>query len=346
MRSPIASGLLGALVALLPPDLWAQDGAGRRVDFAREVWPILEKSCVRCHGARKDPSGRTRKPKGGLRLDGKHWILAGGENGPVVKPGDPARSPLWTRTVLDPDDDDFMPAKGDPLTEAQTDILRRWIEQGATFGDWRGAPGPAGTDEAASPAKAIALPSRVALAARLGRGLPPAAPDLIERARAHGALVSAEQPGSPLLRVEFFGSQDRVDDDTVRQLVPLRDHITHLNLSGTRVTDRGLALLARMPRLTWLDLHDTRITDRGVAALVGLKELRHLNLYGTPVTDRGLRALENLTSLEALFVWNTKVTGAGVERLRSALGKTRIVQRMELPEPVQGDTDRPRRRRR
>ena len=42
-------------------------------------------------------------------------------------------SSLYTLTILDPDDDDIMPPKGDPLSKEQTDLLKVWIEQGA---DW------------------------------------------------------------------------------------------------------------------------------------------------------------------------------------------------------------------
>ena len=60
-------------------------------------------------------------------------VIKGGEYGTALVPGDPDESSLYTLTILDPDDDDIMPPKGDPLSKEQTDLLKVWIEQGA---DW------------------------------------------------------------------------------------------------------------------------------------------------------------------------------------------------------------------
>jgi hypothetical protein len=103
------------------------------VQFDQEVWPILEAKCVTCHG----PEDQFND----LRLDSKAAILKGGKNGKVVTPGDPAKSSLYVRVSLPPDDLDIMPAEGDPLTAAQIDTLKRWIAGGADFGSWTGAGG-------------------------------------------------------------------------------------------------------------------------------------------------------------------------------------------------------------
>ena len=132
MRSSI---LCLALTASLPAQ-----GTGV---FEREVWPILEAKCLNCHkGPYKDARGRTRKPKGDLRLDGAGWILAGGTEGASVVPGDADASPLYQRVVLPDDDDDQMPAKGEPLTAEEKQVLAAWISAGASFGGWVGEPGP------------------------------------------------------------------------------------------------------------------------------------------------------------------------------------------------------------
>ena len=95
------------------------------VDFKRQVRPILEVYCLKCHG--------DEKPKGGLNLVTLAGALKGGEDGPSLVPGDPAKSPLYTTTTLPPDHDDVMPPKGDKLTKAEQDTLKAWIEQGAKW---------------------------------------------------------------------------------------------------------------------------------------------------------------------------------------------------------------------
>ncbi len=99
--------------------------AAAKVDFVLEVKPILESACLSCHGP--------EKAKGDLKLTTRALAIKGGEKGTCLKPGQPAESRLFTSTILPPGHDDLMPPKGDPLTRTQTEVLRRWIEQGA---DW------------------------------------------------------------------------------------------------------------------------------------------------------------------------------------------------------------------
>src|SRR5882672_3585799 len=101
--------------------------AAEKVDFDKQIKPILEFNCVRCHGP--------EKPKGALRLDTKDGTLKGGDTGTALVPGKPDQSPLYTSTVLPADDDKHMPPKGDPLKKEDTELLRFWIEQGATWPD-------------------------------------------------------------------------------------------------------------------------------------------------------------------------------------------------------------------
>jgi mono/diheme cytochrome c family protein len=94
--------------------------ADRRVDFVKDVQPILATRCVACHG----PKVR----KGGLRLDVKASALSGGH----VVPGDSANSPL-IRRVAGLGAEARMPPKGPGLTPRQVAVLRAWIDQGASW---------------------------------------------------------------------------------------------------------------------------------------------------------------------------------------------------------------------
>ncbi len=97
----------------------------RPVDFTREIAPILNASCISCHGAERQ--------KGGYRLDSPTAAVRGGEaHSPAIVPGDSAASPL-IRLVAGLGPDTRMPAKGDPLTPEQIGLLRGWIDQGAKW---------------------------------------------------------------------------------------------------------------------------------------------------------------------------------------------------------------------
>lgn len=108
-------------VGISLPSLWAADP----VDFKKQVRPILEAYCLKCHGA--------EKPKGGLSMVTLADVLKGGDGGPALKPGDPAKSSLYVTTTLPADHDNVMPPKGDKLTKEQQETLKVWIEQGATW---------------------------------------------------------------------------------------------------------------------------------------------------------------------------------------------------------------------
>ncbi len=111
-----------------------------KINFEKQIYPILENSCVNCHKAPYTKEGRTRptKPKADLRFDAAFGFVKGGENGAVVVPKDPSKSSLLQRTMLDEDHDDFMPPKGDVLTAEQKELVKKWIEEGADFGGWKG----------------------------------------------------------------------------------------------------------------------------------------------------------------------------------------------------------------
>ena len=100
------------------------------VDFDLEVRPLLASSCVHCH--------QPERSEGELMLHTAQAILTGGELGPVIDPGFPEQSSLYTSTTLPPDHDERMPPEGAPLSPWQTDRLRDWIAQGAKWaGDER-----------------------------------------------------------------------------------------------------------------------------------------------------------------------------------------------------------------
>jgi hypothetical protein len=101
--------------AKLPPP------ASETVDFKRDIQPIVEKSCVKCHGR-----GRN---KGGFVFETRESLLKGGDSGPVVIEGNSAESPL-IELVSGIDPDSVMPAKGTKLTAHEVGLMRAWIDQG------------------------------------------------------------------------------------------------------------------------------------------------------------------------------------------------------------------------
>jgi mono/diheme cytochrome c family protein len=101
----------------LPPS------AAHKVDFAKDIRPLLEHSCFKCHGEEKQ--------KGGFRMDQRGSMLKGGDSGmAAVVPGNAEKSGLLHR-VKSEDEDEVMPPKGERLTAAQVALLEQWVNEGA-----------------------------------------------------------------------------------------------------------------------------------------------------------------------------------------------------------------------
>ena len=230
--------LAGCIACML--FLWALFANGAlaqsKVNFEKEVLPLLEAHCIECHRAPyEDARGRLRKPKAGLRLDGKGFLLKGSHVEKVLIPGNAVKSSLVQRVALPADHEDIMPPKGEPLSPEQIDRLRRWVAEGADFGTWQGAAG----SEAKVSGTSVPVPSYQKKLGALAAGLEPLSRKTIERAAGSKALIWPVATGSPLLRVSFQGSSAEVKDRDLAALLPLAAHVVELHLGRTKVTDRG-----------------------------------------------------------------------------------------------------------
>ena len=78
---------------------------------------------------------RRGRRKSGFSLLFRTDALAKNKSGkPAIVPGDPDKSEMIRRLTLK-DPEERMPYKHDPLSEKEIDVLRRWIKQGAPWGD-------------------------------------------------------------------------------------------------------------------------------------------------------------------------------------------------------------------
>ena len=110
-----------------------------------------------------------------------------------------------------------------------------------------------------------------------------------------------------------FGGQTGLSDADVMKLGRLPE-LVELNLSYTRITDRGLASL-ELPKLSRLYLAETRITDAALARISQYENLVSLDLSGTKITNKELPALGKLKKLSRLFLARTEITGEAVKSL-------------------------------
>lgn len=95
---------------------WAEDKRDAVPDFQRDVLPIFEAKCLRCHGA--------KRRDGKLDMRTLEAMLAGGVSGPAFKPGNAQKSLLIELLHYNE-----MPPKKEPprVTKEELELLRRWI---------------------------------------------------------------------------------------------------------------------------------------------------------------------------------------------------------------------------
>ena len=295
--------------------------------FGAFIQPILDDRCIACHQA--------RRAKGGLALDTREAIEAGGDDGPVIVAGRAEESELIHRIWLPLQSEDHMPPEGSPqLTVAEAELIRWWIDEGASFEETLTQAEPTeviqtilgeyGLDEIRTGIFALDVP-------------PPDSQDVAALA-ALGVSVSPLAEDEPFLQVRCLDSDACSGDRLTSALHELAPQIAWLDLGRTNADDVTVAALSELPHVTRLHLEQTAITDEGLENLSGMEYLEYLNLYGTAVSDSGLQHLMSLDALHSLYLWQTNVTEDGAATLEGALPDLEVNLGLSL-EPVQEEGD-------
>src|SRR6185295_5092201 len=135
-RRAVCPGRRNRLPHLAAALFFAGSSFAKRVDFKRDVSPILEQACATCHNA--------AKAAGGLAVTSRKALL----DKKSIVPGKPDASLLYKLAAMPAGRAGAMPPGGPRLPEDKLDVLKRWIEQGANWpaGVTLKAPGGAGDE--------------------------------------------------------------------------------------------------------------------------------------------------------------------------------------------------------
>lgn len=281
-------------------------GMAAEADFSKSVQSVLEARCIDCHGSKKQ--------KGDLRLDSLKDALS------ALKPGESGESELFKRIVLPSDHEDIMPPKGEPLTKEQIESIKTWIDGGAKWPE--GLVLLSSKERAELKAAASRLPrpdikavavsdAEKAAIAKLssgeGIGDESAAP-----------LVMALAQDTQLIYANFRLIGKNVED---KHIAPLSDiaNLNELDLSNTKISGAGLAVIKNSKRITKLSLANTVVDDAALKHIEGLINLMSINLYNTKVTDSGLAMLKNMKFLRKVYAWKSGITENGAAELKKVL---------------------------
>jgi len=102
----------------------ATPGFPEEIDFSHQIVPLLRQHCGKCHA---EPEAQ-----GGFSINTRQLLVAGGETGPALVPGNHASSLLFQR-VSATDMSVRMPPEGEPLTKTEQNLLAQWIDTGAAW---------------------------------------------------------------------------------------------------------------------------------------------------------------------------------------------------------------------
>ncbi len=290
------------------------------VVFTDLIQPMLENRCVQCHNS--------EKKKGDLDLSTPEAILAGGDDGEVIQPGNAQESELFNRITLPQDHKKFMPTDGNtPLSYHQVRLISWWIDAGADF-------------EATVLATGVPPDIKFLLAQNYQLDSDPK--PYVERAQVTAApddqLIKLQEAGfyaQPIASNNNFievkkKKSAELQKESLSLIGNVSRQVTWLHLSEAGLSDEDLSFLGELENLTLLRLDNNAITDRGVKYLEGLPHLESLNLYGTQVSGEILESLKTLPELKKVFLWQTKVSPQEVSAIREALPHLEVDAGMEL----------------
>lgn len=204
------------------------------VDFGRQIQPLLSENCFFCHG----PDAKNRKAD--LRLD----TFEGATSGMAVRPGDGQASELVARILsTDPEEQMPPPSSNRKLTEAQKQLLKRWIDEGAKYTRHWAFVAPVRPAVPATPAGA--------------RVLNPIDAFVVSRLVAEGLPQAAEADKGRLLRrvsLDLTGLPPTPEEVAAFVADPAAD-------AYTRAVDRLLASPRYGERMVWEWLDAARYAD-------------------------------------------------------------------------------------
>jgi len=331
---PAASRSGDPLEAAASPDgSPAEAGTESGVDLATEALAILADRCGSCHG----PSKR----KGRLRLDSHGAILAGGDSGPALVPGDPGASLLVQRTALPLEHEDHMPPEGKPQPSSEElAAVVAWIVAGApdaSVGEGHGeVPSVAEASESRGAASELAgdAVARDAAASGLdgthgsgdsGAQEAPADDSTVDDADVLADALQVDEPetasdaglepsGEPPQEALAALERAFVHHEPAAGAGRLRVDVAPVAPSfGDAELERLLLPLA--PWIEELSLARSRIGDAGLHTLARFPGLRQLDLRATAVSAVGLAELRGMGTLVDLNLAQTRVGEAALETL-------------------------------
>jgi len=274
--------------------------------FAGAVQPVLMAKCAYCHN--------DQKMKGGLNMKDIASMIKGGKNGAMWVSGDPEKSLMIQRMLLDLDDKNHMPPKGKTqLSSAEMHLFAEWIRAGANAKKTYHALAETDTLK-----KIIAKIIETAPTVKDEKvyAFEAASFSTIKKLNSPFRTIRQLSANSPALSVTFY-LQEKFTLDLVKECKEIGSQIVELNLSGMPADDQIFPIISSFTNLEKLNLNATSITGKGLTELAELKKLEQLSVASTSIKADDLNSLMKLPSIKSIYIWNTKINETELASLKS-----------------------------
>jgi hypothetical protein len=274
------------------------------------VQPVLEAKCITCHN--------DKKMKGGLNLSSFQVAAKGGKSGAAWVSGDPDKSLMIERMLLDMDNKEHMPPKGKAqLNAAEILLFKEWIRAGANPTKTYHSLAASDTLKAIVSSMMKAAPAEKATKTY---SFSAASASAIEQLNSPFRRILPLASNSPALSVKFY-LKEKYDLNMLKECKSIAEQVVEVNLSNMPADDKAIEVLSSFENIERINLNGTAISGKNLGVLKSNKHLEQVSLASTAVAYPMLDALGAIPSLKKVFLWNTALTEPEMAAIRKKFPK-------------------------
>jgi hypothetical protein len=272
------------------------------IDFKKEIKPILDSYCIKCHGAKKQKSS--------LRLDEPSFFRKGGKHGLVILGGKPNESEFLKRIKLPIDNDDAMPGKNKKLKDFEISLIERWVKEGADMGD-----GKKTVTHDKSKTPNFVMDS-------FAEKVNPPDKEAVNQLKKSGAIIKAVSTNYNFISVSFKFSRNEIDTASIEKL---KKNIIWLDIASSQLDIDVLNTIGSLTNLRRLSMQNSVFSEKDLQVLGSLQNLEYLNLYETNISDTSVKLLRSLKSLQKLYIAKTRISKKGIVMLTENQPRLKVI---------------------
>ena len=245
-------------------------------------------------------------------------MLKGGKSGSMWVSGDPDKSLMIERMLLDMEDKKHMPPKGKAqLSAAEILLFEERIRAGAN--PTKTYHSLAETDTLKTIIASLINAAPVEKVTKT-YSFSAASASAIEQLNSPFRRILPLASNSPALSVKFY-LKEKYDHNMLMECKSISEQVVEVNLSNMPADDKAIELLSSFKNIERINLNGTAISGKNLGLLKSNKHLEQVSLASTAVGYSMLDALGAIPSLKKVFLWNTSLTEPEMGTIRKKFPK-------------------------